>query len=80
MKDLNELQIQQVNGAGIHIGKLIGGMVSGALAGLLRGIPGGPMAMIGSAIAGAGMGAVTVAVSDAAEIKHRKDTNQSFSL
>lgn len=80
MINLNEIQVQQVNGAGIHIGKLIGGMVSGALAGLIRGIPGGPAAMIGSAIAGAGMGAVTVAIADSAEIKHRNDTNQSFSF
>lgn len=80
MRNLTEIQIQQINGAGIHIGKLIGGMVSGALAGLIRGIPGGPVAMIGSAIAGAGMGAVAVAVNDAAEIKHRNDTNQSFSF
>jgi len=57
------------SGGKISVGKLFGGMVIGAITGALRGIPGGPLAMFGSAVAGAGMGAFAVAMNDAAEIK-----------
>ncbi len=71
MKVLTDFETQEVNGAGINIGKLVGGIVIGAVGGLLRGIPGGPLVMIGSAIAGAGIGAFGVAVNDAIEINQK---------
>lgn len=69
MVELNTNEVLDVNGGKISIGKLFGGIIAGAIGGLLRGIPGGPVVMLGSAVAGAGLGAFGVALNDAIEIR-----------
>jgi hypothetical protein len=69
MKMLPNEQVLLVS-AGVKISttKLIGAIVGGAITGAIRGIPGGPIGMIGNAVAGAGLGAFTVAAYDAGQI------------
>ena len=69
---LNDHESCQVNGTGIGVGKLVGCIIGGAVGGLIRGIPGGPIAMIGNAVLGAGLAAFGVAVNDAIEIHENK--------
>lgn len=76
MRELTLNEITEVDGGiKISIGKLIGSMVVGALGGALRGVAGGPLVMIGGAIAGAGMGAFAVATYDAHEIYQENQNN-----
>jgi hypothetical protein len=67
MREIEQSRIKEVSG-GISFTNLVATMVTGAVAGALRGIPGGPVAMIGSAIFGAGMAAAGTAIVDASTI------------
>jgi len=78
MKELAKEEMREIGGGGVSAGKLVTAMVGGALTGALRGIAGGPLMMIGQAVAGAGMGAYMVASYDAANLYVENQQNDDF--
>ena len=79
MQVLNKHDMDKING-GLSFNKLIGSMVTGGVMGALRGISGGPIGMIGGAVFGAGLGAATCAINDAATLSENKPIDMIFNV